>query len=465
MTSLCTGAIQEAGVADEAAQQVAMEASCAIAMTDAQGGQVTAEGARVVLAQERFSAAVASAAPVSAAYRDILTLAVADYTIALSLSSGETLTFSKLGYGYEDFARKLVALRNEQILADMLGGESLLDGGARGQFTMWRDGAPAASGACEARVYETGLVVLPDDADVMRFPLSDLDKAWTADYALNVTLRDGVQLMVSKLGPRLDPLERSLMQAAEALSLKVQELLAEAAPGIDSLTLRRAADIMREGRAARRCDIEAISPALWAGLETRLANAGAAETYGYLKGVGDASRVAVGLKRGLMGDRTGEYVWFLVPVYSADSKTPGNAVVMEAYSLGEDLKAYATYVFRLAPRADYARGMSDSELAAAADAAIETVNRCMIEVNFRREPIYLADEKLLDPRYLRYWFAVRRLPGLRWLREHFVGRAIHSTPEEWQAGVDALLAFNVSTADDSARPAQGQPAESEEGDE
>ena len=148
---------------------------------------------------------------------------------------------------------------------------------------------------------------------------------------------------------------------------------------------------------------------MWAGLEARLTNAGAAETYGYLKGIGDASRIAVGLKRGLMGDRTGEYIWFLVPVFSADSKKPGNAIVMEAYALGDEPKAYATYVFRLMPRASYAEGVGDAELAAAADAAIETLNRCMVEVNFRREPIYLAEEKLLDPRYLRYWFAVQRL--------------------------------------------------------
>ena len=458
-------AMQEASVVDETDQQPVMEASCSVTMTDSQGGQVTAEGARVLLDQDRFSVAGVSPAAVSAAYRDALTLQAADYSVALTLSSGEALTISKLGYLYDDVARMFVAHRNEQILADMLGAESLLDDGARGQYTMWQDGAESASGACEVRVYETGLVVLPDTADVVRIPLSDLGRVWTADYALNVTVCDGGQLMFARLGTRLDPLAKSLTRAMDALSLKVQELFAQAAPGVDSLTLRRAADIMREGRAARRADIEAISPALWEGLEARLANAGAAETYAYLKRIGDASRIAVGLKRGLMGDRTGEYLWFLTPVFSADSKMPGNAVVMEAYALGDEPKAYATYVFRLMPRASYAGGVGEAELTAAADSAIETINRSMIETNFRREPIYLADEKLLDPRYLRYWFAVQRLPGLRWLREHFVGRAIHSSPEEWQAAVEALLAFNVSTADDSARPSQGQPEESEEGDE
>lgn len=452
-------------MSDGTDQQAVMEATCAVTMTDARGAQASAEGARAGLDADRFSVVGVGAAPVSAAYRDVLTLQVADYSIAISLSSGESLTLSKLGYLYEDFARTFVTRRNEQILADMLGGESLLDGGARGNCTMWQDGAEVASGPCEVRVYETGLVVLPDTAVVARIPLSEIDRTWTADFALNVIVRGGAQLMFSRLGGRLDPLERNLTQAAEKLSLTVQELLAGCAPGVDSLTLRRAADIMREGRAARRADIEAISPALWQGIEARLASAGAAETYGYLRSLGDPTRIAVGLKRGLMGDHTGEYVWFLAPVFSADAKRPGNAIVMEACALGDEPKAYATYVFRMLPRAEYAAGATEAQLTASADAAIEIVNRCMIETNFRREPIYLAEDKLLQPRYLRYWFAVRRLPGLRWLREHFVGRAIHSSPEEWRASIDALLAFNVSTAQDSARPPQTQAAESEEGDE
>jgi hypothetical protein len=442
-----------------------MEATCSVVLTGPQGAQVSAADARVRLDSDRFSAGLPGSTPVDAAYRDALTATAADYALSIALSSGETLTITKLGYLYEDFVRTFLARRNEQILADMLGGESLVDGGARGHYTMWQGGVQAATGPCEVRVYETGLVVLPDTAEVTRLPLSEVANVWVADYALNVLARDGSQFQFSRLGTRLDPLANSLTQSAEALSLKVQGLLAEAAPGVDSLTLRRAADLMREGRAAKRCDLEAISPALWAGLEARLASAGAEQTYAYLRGIGDASRIAVGLKRGLMGDRTGEYIWFLVPVFSADAKQPGNAVVMEAYALGDEPKAYATYVFRMLPRAQYAAGVSEADLAETADSAIETVNRCMIETNFRREPIYLPDEALLQPRYLRYWFAVRRLPGLRWLREHLVGRAIHSSAEEWQAGVEALLAFNVSAADDAARPAQGQPDAAEEGDE
>jgi hypothetical protein len=53
-------------------------------------------------------------------------------------------------------------------------------------------------------------------------------------------------------------------------------------------------------------------------------------------------------------------------------------------------------------------------------------------VNFRREPVYLPDESLdRQPRYHRYAIGARKLPDLRALRGAFLGRAIHSAPEEW----------------------------------
>jgi hypothetical protein len=75
----------------------------------------------------------------------------------------------------------------------------------------------------------------------------------------------------------------------------------------------------------------------------------------------------------------------------------------------------------------------------------------MIEINFRREPIYLEDGKLNEPPYQKYLFAAKRLPSLQTLRSLFIGRVIHSTPEQWQADVLALLKFNVVAEDDGVK--------------
>jgi hypothetical protein len=79
----------------------------------------------------------------------------------------------------------------------------------------------------------------------------------------------------------------------------------------------------------------------------------------------------------------------------------------------------------------------------------------MIDINFRREPIYLTDDALGDPKYARYRFAVLKLPSLRTLRDLFIGRVIHSSIEQWKQDVTELLKFNVCTMEDSAKWRKG----------
>jgi len=75
----------------------------------------------------------------------------------------------------------------------------------------------------------------------------------------------------------------------------------------------------------------------------------------------------------------------------------------------------------------------------------------MLTTNFRREPIYLSDEKLIEPQYTRYRFAIQKLSALQTLRRLFIGRVIHSSLEQWKQDVAELLKFNVTTLDDSVR--------------
>jgi hypothetical protein len=83
------------------------------------------------------------------------------------------------------------------------------------------------------------------------------------------------------------------------------------------------------------------------------------------------------------------------------------------------------------------------------------MNRGMLAINFRREPIYLPDERLEEPQYQKYSFAVAKIPALRELRQLFIGRVIHSSPEQWKKHVMDLLRFNVGTLDDNAKWERG----------
>jgi hypothetical protein len=88
------------------------------------------------------------------------------------------------------------------------------------------------------------------------------------------------------------------------------------------------------------------------------------------------------------GDLTEEYIWFLIPIYSTYPSEPGNAIAMES-TAGEG-KGRATYFFRILSRAEYSCFEKLEDLDKAADSSLATINKCMIAVNFRREPIYIS---------------------------------------------------------------------------
>jgi hypothetical protein len=56
----------------------------------------------------------------------------------------------------------------------------------------------------------------------------------------------------------------------------------------------------------------------------------------------------------------------------------------------------------------------------------------LLQLNFRREPIYLSEEQIRTGQYARYRVALRKLDHLRWARRAFLGRAIHNASWESQ---------------------------------
>ena len=120
--------------------------------------------------------------------------------------------------------------------------------------------------------------------------------------------------------------------------------------------------------------------------------------------------------------------WFFTPL--ADGGRPLNAVAQEITSE----KGHATYVFRLMPPEAWeaARSAGDDALAGAVTAAVARVNRALLTLNFRREPIYLPDDQITTGSYARYRAALRKLDYLQWTRQAFLGRAIHNTTWEQQ---------------------------------
>ena len=173
-----------------------------------------------------------------------------------------------------------------------------------------------------------------------------------------------------------------------------------------------------------------------------------------------------------MGDLTGTYIWMMFPLLNPGTNRLSNTIAIEAFNTqdntGENKKQQnssenavseseeepsqntdkeqkpattgATYFFRTMGRKEYAQTKYE-DLIIELENVIKNINHAMIEVNFRREPIFLSEEQLDSPKYVQYRFAITRMPSLRMLRSLFIGRVIHSSPEQWKSNVDSCLLY------------------------
>jgi hypothetical protein len=439
---------EEKTVSEEEERPIIMQCASDYSLNQGNGEQTASGEAQAQLDEERLSILPKFGEALSIPLRDMSQISQPNYTIELTLTSKEKLTLSKLGRGLEDLFRTMSKLRNEILLKDMLMNETVVKSAVEADFVYLDEaGKEKQKGTCEPRLYETAMVVITDRGDLHRIPYCDVAKVREGSYQVTVDTEYGESIVLSKMGKEFDPWKRNLADSLNALTLKVQSSLKELLPNSDPSVIRRVARLMKEGEAARRLDIESISPDLWVRLEKKLEAIRMKDEYGFLKSLAQGKRMCIGMKRGLMGDLTGEYVWFLAPIYSTNPKEPGNAIAMEAAS-GEG-GGKATYFFRIAGRADYPNFKSMDDLHTEVDKVIGRMNRCMLAINFRREPIYLSDDQLGEPPYAKYQYAVQKIPELRELRRLFIGRVIHSSPEQWQEDIRSLLAFNVSSTGDT----------------
>jgi hypothetical protein len=389
-------------------------------LNDKTGKQIEDEKAKFVLDEEKISVFLENGKAISLPLRDINDFFAQNYKIYLSLSGGGKIIISELGYQYEDFVRVFTKLRHEIMQKELLMKEGVKKTGFRGDYDYQKDGEKR-SGRAEVEIYDTGLVIKPEQDDFIRIPYGEITEFSEGNFQILI-VSEFASLSLSHFGEKFDSLSKALREALAELSLKTQINLKEFLPELDPLTIKRTSELLKDGQAVSKDELDKISPEISTNLEKKLPTLGIKESYDYLKSLSKSKQVFIGIKRDLMGDLTGEYIWFLVPVFSEKG---GNFLVMEAASTIEG-GGKATYFFKIPEGKNL-------------DNLVKKFNRCMLAINFRREPIYLKDEDLEKPDYSKYKTAIAKIPELRLLRQLFVGRVIHTSPENWKEGVDNLI--------------------------
>ena len=441
--------------------------------------------AKATLDEKYLTLIVMFGEPMLFAYTDIVGITDYEYKVDIFLTSKEKLNLWGLGYQYEDFLFQLYKFRNELILKYLLMQESLLQGGFEAQYTkLDPNGQTSQIGSCEVRLYDTAMLVLPQKNEPIRLPYCYISNVNKQNYKLTITIENFEKIELTRLGQNFDPLAKALSDAINKMILRTQLNIKELIPEAPPTVINKLAALMKDGQAAKRKEIEQQSTDFWRRLTKRIDEAGLTTEYEFLNSLAAKDQVCVGIKRGLMGDLTGTYIWILFPLLRLGTNRLSNTIVLEAFNIQDNTEENkeqtnsnidsetvmetnqtpneeqkpattgATYFFRATGREEYSQ-IKDEDLNKRLEGFIKNINRSMIEINFRREPIYLTENQLESTEYAQYRFAISRIPSLKTLRDQFIGRVIHVSQEQWKTDVNSLLAFNDKSIDNKEKWSKG----------
>jgi hypothetical protein len=392
-----------------------------------------------------------SGAPVAFDLGDVDCAAAGEFDLQLSLYTGRVLQLRQFGAVFSQMAGQFMTAWRDRTVRCMLL-EDLAE-------TMRCPGAAAfgrsAATPAEIRLYRTNIAVLPASGAPFQWRLADVESVSFDEAAYSIALKSAAEVLVlSKLARKTEELLAGLRAALNEMRRASADALHDLFPFLDPDRLQRLAALMPEGRSVRLASLAAVHPKVPEALLQRAVDGGLRPYFEALRSRAAADSLMAGFKfirkeeeaeapegeaEAVAEDEPSQeitpeaapegeekqplFFWFFFPLAGAGGRNT-NLAAWEAATGG----GRATYFFRLPP-------------SGAVEEAVERITRALALVNFRREPVYLAEESLeRQPRFHRYAIAARKLPELRALRESFAGRAMHTSLEQWTAQVEGIAA-------------------------
>ncbi len=413
---------------------------------------------------------------------DIDVFSPGDYRISLKLYTGNAIVLSRLGKTFQNLCRDFQEAYHRRLLQCLLL-EDLEEIARFDGFIQLDLSGDAFSGPAQLRICRSNLAILPDATRGLHWRLSDIESIDFDEAAYRLELRSGNErIIITKLAKRTREFLDCLKSAIHNLSENNAVILRSLFPFLSPDQFMQLAGLMKEGHAIEVSGLEAVHPGIkpvliektvcpsmkpyFDFLEKRLpVNAGLYTGFKMIRPeglndtAGDVSdeisdngnerkipKEPEERNNAALDAAPEENVdcqpqvlhWFLFPLSTnSDPKAPANVVAWEATSHS----GRATYFFRIPPSGVNDKAMNPVKAIDTVESTIHLLNSALVLINFRREPIYLSDDLLASQlSYRHYAIACRNLPVLRELRASYIGRAIHTTLEEWQKQAGDVLA-------------------------
>jgi hypothetical protein len=346
------------------------------------------------------------------AYADINAFEIRNYTIHIAAETG-TFTFMGLGSLCGAFFDALYAAYNKKVRKALFAdGVPLFH--TQGPYS-YREDEKAAQGTALIEVYENCILILPPDDGGRRIPLCFTCGLDQADFGLTLVQDTGERYTFHRLGHDAGAFTECIEKRLHILRENAMNAVREIDGTLHGHQISAIAKIMPEGAAAPMHRLYAIAPSFIKALESKISESRVAGEYQIFKENFDPMEICAGMKSHRSGEGTENILWLMVP-----GKNFSMAAV--EFAAGEETAA-ATFLYKI-----------DGDW----EKVWRKLNHAMEAVRFRREVIRLTDEELQQAAYADYAMAARRNGALQFIRRHFAGRVIHSSPRQWK---QALLSY------------------------
>jgi hypothetical protein len=450
---------------------------------NADGSAAQSGPCRVSFEAESLTLTPASGTPLAFDLGDIDVFAPGEYELGLTLYTAKKILLQQFGKTFQNLSHDLLEAYRARLIQCLLLED--LEEIARFDATI-RFESPdhAFSSPAELRLYKSNLAVLPTQATGRQWRLADIDSVHFDEAGYVVTLESaGERLAVSKLAKRTREFTERLQDACARLAEMSAKTVHDLFPFLNPDQFQQVAELMKEGHAAPLAKLLTVHPTTGEALEKNVVDAQLKPYFDALRAhtpagwlytsfkllrkeeepeeqeaLQPSQEAAAAAPEGVAESATQEAQttaeppapseageareapvlhWFFFPLAAKPgSILPANLVAWEATSKS----GRATYFFRLVPPEQEGELRDPAGALSLVESAIRQLNRAIVLLNFRREPIYLPDSSLeIQPRYHRYGIACRKLPELRRLRASFLGRAIHTSPQAWQKQFESFL--------------------------
>lgn len=386
--------------------------------------------------------------------------AVGDVDLTLTFLDGGKLVLSYLGRNLPGLAVALRDAWRERLMDCLL----LRDENELARFEGWarREApAPVPHGPAQLRLLGNHLAVLPGEVAGYAVALSSVTKMGFDEGAYAYTVEAGAQrVVVSHLARETARFKQDIARARDQRAAHAAQLFSFLFPFLQGAALDQALALFRELHAVALGDLGRLDKRILAALAERAMEPGRKPYYGAMAVRAPAGQVHVVYK--LVPPDQLETV--PEPEPPADETSPDEAAAPEdeqeqeplvvTSPKGEELAPLFSFLFPLAmnrPGAGTVVGWEATSSGGRATyffrvdtsdptAAVQAVNAALGRIGYRREPIFHTDAEVdHDPALRHVAIALRRVPELKWLRDRFVGRAIHRTVASWNKQIDKLL--------------------------